>query len=236
MGNKILAVGDSLALPGHGNEYEDTWIWKLKQEFKKLDFITIFQRAMTTEVLVSLGGGKNENDFVPNGADCLEFYKPDIIILQLGIVDCAPRLFHRDGIEIKLINRLPSNIKDKYIKIVKQVRTRNYRRSYVSAESFENNLRVYLNRCIVNNLKNVILIGIPYPDNRMIEKNQNIYSAVNYYNRIYLLLEKDYSIVKVIFPLDSRKYDEKIYSDGYHPNSLGHQLIFSELKQVFKSD
>ena len=119
---KLIAVGDSLALPGHLNNYEDTWFYRLKKDLKDYDCIPIFRRGITSEILVSEGGGGVDN--LPMGADCLEFYKPDIVILQLGIVDCAPRLFKRDGIENKIINRIPYKLKDRYIKIVKKLRTR----------------------------------------------------------------------------------------------------------------
>ena len=54
---KVLAIGDSLSLPGHLNRYEDTWIYKLKKSFSEFDFITFFQRGLTTDVLVTMGGG-----------------------------------------------------------------------------------------------------------------------------------------------------------------------------------
>ena len=31
---KILCVGDSTALPGRSNKYEDTWLFKLKKNIK----------------------------------------------------------------------------------------------------------------------------------------------------------------------------------------------------------
>ena len=54
---KILCIGDSLSLPGHLNKYEDTWIWKLKNQYPEYDFITFFRRAIATDILVTNGGG-----------------------------------------------------------------------------------------------------------------------------------------------------------------------------------
>lgn len=53
--------------------------------------LLFFRRGLTTDVLNTLGGG----DIFTYGSDCLEHFMPDIVILQLGIVDCAPRLFKK---------------------------------------------------------------------------------------------------------------------------------------------
>lgn len=117
---KVLCIGDSLALPGHLNKYEDTWFYNLKQNFPDYDFISFFKRQLTTDVLVKMGGGKEGVDKMPNGADCLEFYKPDIVVLQLGIVDCAPRLLNKyDKVIIRL---LPEGLTKFYIKLIKSLR------------------------------------------------------------------------------------------------------------------
>jgi len=95
MDGKVLCIGDSLCLPGHLNKYEGTWFCKIKEQFPELDFISFFKRQLTTDILVSMGGGESGVDKWLKGADCLEAYLPDVIKLQLGIVDCAPRLFFR---------------------------------------------------------------------------------------------------------------------------------------------
>lgn len=128
---KVLCIGDSLSLPGHLNSYEDTWFYLLKKGFPDLDFISYFKRQLSTNVLVSMGGGENGMDKWPKGADCLEAYMPEIVILQLGIVDCAPRLLHNfDKIILKLI---PLNHTSNYIKLIKKIRSRNITNTIVSA-------------------------------------------------------------------------------------------------------
>ena len=75
---KILCIGDSLALPGHGNIYEDTWFFKLKKQFPNFDFVSFFQRSLTTNELNTRGV---DNGF-PYGSDCLEFYNPSLVIMK----------------------------------------------------------------------------------------------------------------------------------------------------------
>ena len=45
------------------------------------------KRASTTERLVTEGGEGDSSN--PYGADLLEYYRPDIVVMQIGIVDCV---------------------------------------------------------------------------------------------------------------------------------------------------
>ena len=71
---KCLCIGSSLDLPREGVLYSDTWIAKCREKFPGIDFINRSQWAQTSRIL-------NDPQFV----------RPDVIILHLGIVDCAPR-------------------------------------------------------------------------------------------------------------------------------------------------
>jgi lysophospholipase L1-like esterase len=223
---KILCIGDSLALPGHLNKYEDIWFYKLKNEFHKLDFLTFFKRQLTTDVLVTMGGGIDGIDNMPKGADCLEFFMPQVVILQLGIVDCAPRLLNDN--ERKIIRKLPSGIAGAYIKMVKKLRKRNPYKTMVNRKSFTQNLENFLERCKKAETK-VIVTSISIPDSNMVAKNPMILQNVKEYNDIYLQLEKKYEFVEVTNPLQAIDYKYTIYEDGYHPNALGHQIIYKEI-------
>jgi len=222
---RILAIGDSLALPGHGNMYQDTWYYLLKQKYPNYDFITVFRRGVTTNILTTAG-----EEF-----DVLEYYIPNIVILQLGIVDCAPRLFKKNGVEKLILNRMPEVVKNNYIAFVKKHRVRHSKRAEVSPDMFLNNLNLYLMRCKKNNVSNIIIIAIPFPDERMIKISPNIINSVNLYNNIYNKLAKSYKNVSVIYPLDSRLYKHNIFEDGYHPNQVGHNAIFFELKEILNN-
>lgn len=88
---KILILADSLSLPRlHPEicEYEDTWPYLLKKDFQ------VHQ--------VSIGGA-TISDLVRQ----MEYHKmvnPDFIIIQCGIVDCAPRALSL--FELELVKRI----------------------------------------------------------------------------------------------------------------------------------
>lgn len=229
---KVLCVGDSTSLPGHTNLYEDTWYFKLKMSFSDFDFISFFKRGLSTDVLVTEGGG-NIPDNVPYGADCLEYFQPEIIILQLGIVDCSPRLLNIfDKIIIKL---LPINLKGGYIKVLKLFKKRKSSNTIVSPLKFENNLLEYAERCLINDVKALIILSIPFPDKRMINKNPQIVGNINKYNGILKKISLKYDFIYFINVLDARNnMNIEIYEDGYHPNPYGNELVYKSLKEILK--
>lgn len=221
---KILLIGDSLALPGHLNLHEDTWICKLKKHFPNYDFITFFKRALTTDVLISMGGGESGIDKFPMGADCLEFFMPDYVVLQLGVVDCAPRLF--SPVERKALSVAPGFLRSTVIKVARIFRTQSVKRADVPPEVFERNLRIYFERCQRNNVEKIVVILICIPSEKFKVKNPGIVDAVVQYNNLYKKIVDEFPFVVLVEPLDSTKYDCQIFEDGYHPNKTGHQLVY----------
>lgn len=226
---KVLCIGDSLALPGHLNSYEDTWFFKLKKEFPKHDFVSFFKRQLTTEALVTMGGGKDGIDNWPKGGDCLEAFMPDIVILQLGIVDCAPRLLNK--YERRIISLIPLGMRSSFIMLVKKYKKRSTKNTTVSLQNFKNNLDNYLYRA-EKIAKKIIIIPISIPDSTFLAKNKEALINVETYNNYYFdLALKKYDVVctTVLSPNISVN---SVYQDGYHPNQLGHNFIFQELKRI----
>jgi lysophospholipase L1-like esterase len=84
---KVLILGDSLTLPRHKPEpcaYDDTWPVLLKKNFLVHH--------------VALGGGT-----IKEIARQLPYhiaYEPDVVIIQSGIVDCAPRALGKLELEV----------------------------------------------------------------------------------------------------------------------------------------
>ncbi len=227
---KILCIGDSLSLPGHGNMYEDVWFKKLKISFPEYDFISFFKRHLTTEVLVNMGGG---DGLYPTGADCLEHYMPDKIILQLGIVDCAPRLIDEKKLIWKLIRRMPNVFVEKYILHLKK-KPRNPENVKVSVDEFKNNLTNYFNRCQQIGVKQLIYVAIPIPGKKMIDKNKHVRVNVEKYNEVIEKLSNNYDFISVIYPLVESENNSNIYDDGYHPNSVGNELVYNSIMKTLR--
>lgn len=225
---KVLCIGDSLALPGHGNRFEDTWFCKLQIHYSNFTFGSFFKRAINTKVLVTEGGGDEE---FPLGADCLEFYLPNIVIIQLGIVDCAPRLIKRSSLFSKILEKSPEKLKSFIYKLIKKIKKRSSKNADITPDQFYNNLNNYLSRCKKNNVEKVILIKICTPNNTLKEKNPEIFDSIVFYNKIIDKLTEQNSFVNSIDPLNSN-ITHDIYADGYHPNKCGNELVFEEIIKI----
>jgi hypothetical protein len=235
---RVLIIGDSSILPGHSNLYEDTWLYMFKSSYHKSnDIIAYCQRGLTTDVLVNQGGGVlGDFPFVPKGADVLEYYMPNIIILQLGIVDCAPRLFNKDKIFVKIISRLPKFIKDKVYSFKLKITGRKIENSYVTLEKFKSNLNNYFKRCENIGVNKVILVGIMMPSAEMIKKNKNIVVNVTKYNNVLKQMQNQFNMVKYIEPLNQSHFADVLYDDGYHPNPYGNKILFHRINKEFIND
>jgi len=202
----------------------------LKNEYPAADFITYFRRSLTSDVLVSLGGG--ENDSGPPGCDCLEIFKPHFVILQMGIVDCAPRLFSALTRKI-ILARLPNWLRSVTIKIAKKTRSRRAGRTDVPPERYKKNLDTYFKRCEISAVEKVIIIKICYPDARMRKKNPGIVGSLKLYNQLIDEVAQKYASVHVVDPLDTRQSTEQIFDeDGYHPNGMGHERVYQAVSAV----
>ena len=80
---RIICIGDSLALPREGVSYEETWFYMLSHKWgQSFQFVHYFTRAL----LVSQIEQQYESYY--------KFYNADYIILQSGITDCAPRIIN----------------------------------------------------------------------------------------------------------------------------------------------
>lgn len=138
----VLCNGDSLGMPRENVSFQNSWYFKLANYnfTKNYLFVNNFRRAFSTSELSS--------------KDFLENYLPNIVILQVGIVDCAPRLYKTNTVLIKIINRIPY-VSTIFWQLSKRFKKRSLANADVSLELFRNNIIDYLIRC-----KEIILRGV----------------------------------------------------------------------------
>lgn len=225
-----MIIGDSLAMPRPDVCYEDTWVYKLIKALPELEFIDKTMRASTSERLVTEGGGDNNN---PYGADLLEHYMPDIVVMQIGIVDCAPRYIKKGSLENIILNRImPRSMRTVYMDLIKKNRVRDPQKAYVPRHRFRSNLSNYFQRADNHNVK-VIAIMIAPVTSAFIDKSPFANQSIKNYNNIYHDLSRDFGNVDLVYPFDDVINLEDVTIDGYHINLEGHDIIFRILmKQI----
>ncbi len=206
-----LILADSLALPRPGVSYEATWPYLLQREFANWDWVNLARRSSTTSRLVTDGDA---------GADCLEFYAPDGVILHLGICDCAPRLYRQGSIFQHLVYRLPGNLGRRISDLIERYRGRLVDNALVSERQFWVNLENYLRRCRDAKVKVVALEIMPVGE-EMISKNPGIVDQIEKYNHIYRDIQTLSPHMTVVRVFDAASTIEQYTLDGYHLNELG---------------
>ena len=218
-----LCISDSFGLPREGVEYRNTWIAKIKATLPDVDFITLFRRQATTNILSE-----------QNYGEYLTFYNPDIVYIQLGICDCAPRYLKTNSICYRILRRLPDRITTIIWKIIKR-RGRKLECTDVSKEQFEKNLLDYVSECTRHGVKKIIISKIGHPAKNMVMSNPQILESIVRFNKsIDKVKDSDIVKVEIIDPLSSGDASLYVY-DGYHPNKNGHDLICFSLTEALKT-
>lgn len=211
MAKKILILTDSLGLPREKPEvcaYEQTWPVLLKQN---PDFI-VHQ--------VSIGGGTSSD--ILRQIEYHHSFNPDIVIVQVGIVDCAPRFMTR--LELEIIKKIPF-LGRRLIKTLNNNAVRKYRNiSYCPPKAFENNI-IKIHQTFKD--REVYYIGILPATDTYESILPGIASNIKLYNKILSKQPGFLSMEKISTTC--------IMSDHHHLNANGHSYIYSKILEQIKS-
>jgi lysophospholipase L1-like esterase len=219
LAKKVLFITDSLGLPRCQPEpvpAESTWTYMLSSKLPdlfscKILFYYHCLHGLTTDSIVE------------HLHSILGAYSPDMVILQVGIVDCYPRAVRKS--ELAILRRIPLLGKITHWLVrryyPKLVVARNI--SYVDIKSFEiNNLE------ILSYYKNIELLVIPIaPPNEAFEKkNPAVRERISKYNEILLKVYGDRYLDGLFSRSDLR---ELFLSDNYHLSESGNRLLFDKV-------
>ncbi|TDF81198.1 hypothetical protein [Pseudomonas sp. H9] len=214
----VLIITDSLGLPRVKPERiadDECWVYRLQDLFnQRLKFRTICTPGMDTRQLLVAS------------RDYHQAINPDLVILQVGIVDCYPRALKRG--EVSLIKRLPKTLNMMLHKLVKRhygylIKRRKIQ--YVGATEFRNNL-LEVRKIFPGSQFRIVPIAPPCSDYRA--KNPLIEIAVNNYNKIFM----DLFGSEVLADCYADSGDRIFMSDNHHLNTTGHDQVFNVLSQV----
>lgn len=205
----VLILTDSLAFPRSEPEvvsYEQTWVALLKRRFPEIDFVHCGR------------GGATIEDLFKHSAYYHSTIKPALVLVQSGIVDCAPRAL--SVIEQQVLQRLPI-FGSMLLALVRKnaARLRRWRdMSYTSLASYEAWVQAF-ERLYAN----VYWIGIMPADAEYESRVQGIAAAVKRYNGV--LRCRNY-----ISTTDFSSRD--MMSDHHHLNADGHRRLAALLAET----
>lgn len=206
MKNRVLIFTDSLALPRDKPEvciFERTWV-----ELLRKDGYIIHQ--------VSIGGATSQE--LSRQVHYHTSFNPDIVIVQVGIVDCAPRFMTR--YEISFWN-LFGAIGRKVIKSFNKNWIRKIRGiTYVNKTNFKVNLNFISD--LFKNKAEVYFIEILPATTDYRKLLPGVEKNIFEYNKIIRTFNNCIELKNI--PM------EGIMSDGHHLNQYGQKFIYSEIK------
>lgn len=210
---KILILSDSLPLPRSKPEvvdYKNTW----PEILKGSEGNEVFQ--------ISIGGGTVEDIF--DQASYYKNYLPDVVIIQSGIVDCAPRALSRMELKILLSSELTRILLSRVLplKVMRRIR----KKTYVNRKKFT---EIYSQLISQFNSSKIVLIGIlPISEEYNIrvggiKKNRDDYNEIihdlaKFHNCFYINTDN--------IPVKG------IMSDFHHLNDIGHTWLGTKINDV----
>lgn len=204
---RILVVTDSLGFPRREPEmlrYEDTYIGLLKAKYPQYDFIHQGY------------GGATIRELLQHTSYFDQTLDPALVIIQSGVVDCAPRALTR--IEHHVVSNLPF-LKRLLVPLVKGYSPflRRVRKiTYTSPEDFSAYVEQFEER-----FGNVVWLGIVPSTREWEERVVGIGRQIDLFNAI-LARHKFISTDDLVA--------QDIMSDHHHPNASGHKKIFERLE------
>ena len=202
---RILIISDSLGLP----RVDPSIVYDFECWTHKLD------SAIKNPTIVYAHKGLTTDDIVRQLAGVLQAYTPDIVIMQVGIVDAAPRILSRRQLRVLSSIPLISNLTRYLIRKLRQHILKRIKKTYVSIGQFEENLKIIAS---YYGFENLFLIPIFPASDAYEEHSPSIKANINAYNdviRRYNMIDYDCHVPD-IFTL----------KDFHHLNKDGHQLIY----------
>jgi acyl-CoA thioesterase-1 len=147
----------------------------------------------------------------------------DLVIIQLGIVDCVPRLISKN--ESFLLARCPKFVRIAILRFIKKYRVRSINRAYVDALNYQYNFESFISKFIGP----IIIIKILEQADKFSKINREASKSIRFYNLVIDQLVDSYdNVSSVEVP---KKYVDRItLQDGYHLNSIGHRYLFRIVK------
>ncbi|WP_461951192.1 hypothetical protein [Pseudomonas sp. LB3P81] len=197
----------------------DCWVYKVVDHFCGRFYL----RAASVP-------GLDSNQLVSIANDYYRAVKPDIVVVQVGIVDCYPRAIKKG--ELSILLRLPSFISAPVHWAVKKFYTQliSYRKiQYVPLSQFQENMK-RLKDAFADSV--FLIVPIAPPSMVYVKKNPFVAESIGQYNEaLSTIFDNDY-----MDDCYQEGDSERIFlSDNHHLNAVGNQIVFDAVENALNS-
>ncbi len=234
----ISVVGDSLAMP----RYEDDGLVFFSQTWPvQLQAMSLGKNLKPIQISLHAQRSRDSRSLNKSGTrlEALRFVDSEYVVLQIGIVDCAPRIISER--EKRNLNRfyVPKAYRHR---IIKKRRAHRHLENpeysldkvYVKPEAFRRNVEQFRDYSHACGNKKMLVIPI-LGDTKTLEANHPGYkSNIVRYNNILSSLQDDFlRLISLEGNLDSAEF---YVGDSYHLSRLGHKKIAEAIFQEIYSN
>ena len=228
----IVVIGDSLACPR-------PWIGLGQDDI----YASLIQRALGGDAhVINLASGDRSTRHYTSDAFTKTYVDKsatDILITQLGIVDCAPRLMTLVERGIGFVcrkTRITNAAFQSYVAWKSARRmffTRLFPNIMVRKDEFERNMRLILeNYFSKGGAKRAILINIAYPGEHLTKRSYDVLRIIESYNEVLArIAAEDPERVMVIdvFAITRDRRSLITIEDGHHLTAEAHKILAQSL-------
>ncbi|HET6977578.1 MAG TPA: SGNH/GDSL hydrolase family protein [Pyrinomonadaceae bacterium] len=228
---KIVVMADSLAMAREGETnvpYDATYPYLLDQSLRRRfqsDAPMVIERGMRRRTIEYV---------LDEWYELVDLRKADVVVVHVGIVDCAPRVFLRR--ERQFVENLkPAFLRESILSNVHKHRRAivNLRKKvYVPVERFNKLVAQVIERAKQSKLRSLVLVNIITPPAEMDERSPGFVKNVGVYNEIL----KSHATRDGVHLIDLDQMIreaggvEQLTVDGIHINETGHALLANEIE------
>jgi len=215
---RVVVVSDSLSMPRPDElialQFEETYPYLLTKE-------------LNNEYEV-INRGKRSNTIIDqcidqNIYDDILFFFPKFVVVQLGIVDCAPRLFSK---------RFGKYIIGQFSRH-RLFLTKHFLIQDVPINKFSN-LYDYLLSTIIEFGSIPITVNISRTSSHNESRSYNFQQHIENYNRIILETANRHKAIHIDMYFESEN-NEILFPDGIHYNHLGSEIVANKIASEIKN-
>lgn len=221
---KIIILGDSLSLkrPWEGIDEKDTYAYKLTNHG-----IILNKSRYANTTFKQLKKIKS---------DILEI-NSDVCVIQLGIVDCCPRIFtYKQQLFLSFLNIfLPKLVtfytnkksKNRYEKTQKRMIV------FTTENQYRQNIQKIINIILqYDKPKKIFLVNIAFPSKSLKDKNYNVENQIIKYNHILSEFQNETISIIDLFSFTKNNPDSLLGDE--HISIKGHNYILDTIKSYLE--
>lgn len=225
-------MADSLAMAREGETnvaFEATYPYLLEQALRRR-----FQSE--APLVIERGMRRRTIEYVlDEWYELVDLRRPDVVVIHVGIVDCAPRVFLRR--ERQFVENLrPAFLRDTILSNVHRYRraiVKTRKKVYVPPDRFNTLVGQVLARAKQSKLRSLVIVNIITPPAEMDERSPGFIRNVGIYNEILQAHANDTGVhlIDIDRMIKEAGGVDRLTVDGIHLNETGHTMLANEIEK-----